>query len=324
MTMELDQVHELSGRVLDEVERAIVGKRESLELVFTGFLADGHVLLEDYPGLAKTLAARSFAQVLSITFTRIQFTPDLMPSDVTGSSIWNQRESDFEFRQGPIFTNLLLGDEINRAPPKTQAALLEAMQERQVTIEGVTHRLGPPFLVIATQNPIEYEGTYPLPEAQLDRFLLRTAFGYPGRDDEIEVLDRRLERKADEVVLEPIVDRETLLEMQEAVEHVHVAASVRGYCVDLVAGTRRSQSAAVGASPRGSLALLKLARTRAALSGRDYTLPDDVKAVAVAALAHRLVLRPELWVQKISAEDVVREVVETVPTPKAEDLAAHP
>ncbi len=323
MTMELEQVHELSGRVLDEVERAIVGKRESLELVFTGFLADGHVLLEDYPGLAKTLAARSFAQVLSITFTRIQFTPDLMPSDVTGSSIWNQRESDFEFRQGPIFTNLLLGDEINRAPPKTQAALLEAMQERQVTIEGVTHRLGPPFLVIATQNPIEYEGTYPLPEAQLDRFLLRTAFGYPGRDDEIEVLDRRLERRADEVVLEPVVDRETLLEMQQAVEHVHVADSVRGYCVDLVEGTRRSQSAAVGASPRGSLALLKLARTRAALSGRDYTLPDDVKAVAVAALAHRLVLRPELWVQKISAEDVVREVVETVPTPKAEDLAAR-
>ena len=323
MTMELEQVHELSGRVLDEVERAIVGKRESLELVFTGFLADGHVLLEDYPGLAKTLAARSFAQVLSITFTRIQFTPDLMPSDVTGSSIWNQRESDFEFRQGPIFTNLLLGDEINRAPPKTQAALLEAMQERQVTIEGVTHRLGPPFLVIATQNPVEYGGTYPLPEAQLYRFLLRTAFGYPGRDDEIEVLDRRLARRADEVALEPVVDRETLLEMQEAVEHVHVAESVRGYCVDLVEGTRRSPSAAVGASPRGSLALLKLARTRAALSGRDYTLPDDVKAVAVAALAHRLVLRPELWVQKISAEDVVREVVGTVPTPKAEDLAAR-
>jgi MoxR-like ATPase len=322
VTIDLERVHELSETVLDEVERAVVGKRDSLELVFMGFLADGHVLLEDFPGLAKTLAARSFAQVLSMRFTRIQFTPDLMPSDVTGSSIWNQRDSDFEFRAGPIFTNLLLGDEINRAPPKTQASLLEAMQERQVTIEGTTHRLGPPFLVVATQNPIEYEGTYPLPEAQLDRFLLRTAFGYPAREDEIDVLSRRIERQEDEVVLEPVVDRETLLEMQRAIEQVHVADSVRGYCVDIVSATRRSQSAAVGASPRGSLALLKLARTKAALSSRDYVLPDDVKAIAVAALAHRLVLRPELWVQKISAEDVVREVLDSVPTPKAEDVAA--
>jgi len=319
--MRLDRVHELSGLVLDEVERAVVGKRDALELVLLGFLANGHVLLEDFPGLAKTLAARSFAQTLSMQFTRIQFTPDLMPSDVTGSSIWNQRDSEFEFRPGPIFTNLLLGDEINRAPPKTQAALLEAMQERQVTIEGETHPLGPPFLVIATQNPIEYEGTYPLPEAQLDRFLLRTAFGYPAREDEVAVLDRRLERGEDEVELRPVVDRETLLQMQAAIEDVHVADSVRGYCVDIVAATRESQSAAVGASPRGSLALLKLARGRAALSGRDYVLPDDVKAIAVAALAHRLVLRPELWVQKISAEDVVREILETVPTPKAEDVA---
>ncbi len=321
-TKRLARVHELSGLVLDEVERAVVGKRDALELVLLGFLANGHVLLEDFPGLAKTLAARSFAQTLSMQFTRIQFTPDLMPSDVTGSSIWNQRESEFEFRPGPIFTNLLLGDEINRAPPKTQAALLEAMQERQVTIEGVTHQLGPPFLVIATQNPIEYEGTYPLPEAQLDRFLLRTAFGYPARDDEVAVLDRRIERGEDEVELRPVVDRETLLEMQAAIEDVHVADSVRGYCIDVVAATRASQSAAVGASPRGSLALLKLARVRAALSGRDYVLPDDVKGIAVPALGHRLVLRPELWVQKISAEDVVREILETVPTPKAEDVAS--
>jgi MoxR-like ATPase len=320
--MELEQVHELSGRALDEVERAVVGKRESLELVLLGFLADGHVLLEDFPGLAKTLAARSFAQVLSMRFTRIQFTPDLMPSDVTGSSVWNQRDADFEFRPGPIFTNLLLGDEINRAPPKTQAALLEAMQERQVTIEGVTHTLGPPFLVIATQNPIEYEGTYPLPEAQLDRFLLRTAFGYPAREDEVEVLDRRIERESDEVELAPVVDRETLVEMQRALEGVHVADSVRAYCVDLVTATRESRSTAVGASPRGSLALLKLARAGAALSARDFVLPDDVKAIAVAALAHRLVLRPELWVQQVSAEDVVREILETVPTPRAEDVAA--
>jgi len=318
--MELERLHELSGQVLDEVERAVVGKRNPLELVLVGFLADGHVLLEDYPGLAKTLAARSFAQVLSMRFTRIQFTPDLMPSDITGSSIWNQQESDFEFRPGPIFTNLLLADEINRAPPKTQAALLEAMQERQATIEGTTHTLEPPFLVIATQNPIEYEGTYPLPEAQLDRFLLRTAFGYPAREDEVEVLGRRIERQADEIELRPVVDRETLLEMQRAVEQVHVAESVRRYCVDIVAATRESQSSAVGASPRGSLALLKLARGKAALAGRDFVLPDDVKAVAVPALAHRLVLRPELWVQRVSAEDVVRDVLAGVPTPRAEDV----
>jgi MoxR-like ATPase len=255
-------------------------------------------------------------------YTRIQFTPDLMPSDVTGSSIWNQRESDFEFRPGPIFTNILLADEINRAPPKTQAALLEAMQERQVTIEGKTHPLEPPFLVIATQNPIEYEGTYPLPEAQLDRFLLRTAFGYPSPDDEVEILGRRIERQIDEIELRPVVDRETLLEMQQAVEQVHVAESIRRYCVDVVAATRASQSSAVGASPRGSLALLKLARCKAALAGRDYVLPDDVKAIGVPALAHRLVLRPELWVQRISAEDVIRDVLAGVPTPAAEDVAA--
>ncbi len=321
-TVDLEGVHELSDRVLDEVERAIVGKRDALELMLTGFLADGHVLLEDYPGLAKTLAARSFAQVLSMRFTRVQFTPDLMPSDVTGSSIWNQRDGDFEFRPGPIFTNLLLGDEINRAPPKTQAALLEAMQERQVTIEGMTHPLGPPFLVIATQNPIEYEGTYPLPEAQLDRFILRTTVGYPAREDEIEVLGRRIERQEDEVVLAPVVDRDTLLEMQQAIERVHVAESVRAYCVDLVGATRTSPNVAVGASPRGSLALLKLARAKAAMAGRDFVLPDDVKAVAVVALAHRLVLRPELWVQKVSGEDVVREVLDSVPVPKAEDIPA--
>jgi MoxR-like ATPase len=322
--MDLARVQALSSDVLDEVEKAIVGKRDALELVFLGFLADGHVLLEDFPGLAKTLAARSFAQVLGMRFSRIQFTPDLMPSDVTGSSIWNQRDGDFEFRPGPIFTNLLLSDEINRAPPKTQAALLEAMQERQVTIEGETHRLEPPFLVIATQNPIEYEGTYPLPEAQLDRFLLRTAFGYPERSDEVDVLARRIERSSDDVELSEVVDRETLLGMQRSIEQVHVAQSVQEYCVDLVAATRESPSTSVGASPRGSLALLKLARCRAALQGRDFVLPDDVKAVGVPALAHRLVLRPELWVQRISAEDVVREVLETVATPRAEDITAAP
>ncbi len=322
--MDLSDVRATSERVLDEVERAVIGKRDALELVLQGFLADGHVLLEDFPGLAKTLAARSFAQVLGMRFARIQFTPDLMPSDVTGSSIWNQRDGDFEFRPGPIFANLLLSDEINRAPPKTQAALLEAMQERQVTIEGETHILEPPFLVIATQNPIEYEGTYPLPEAQLDRFLLRTAFGYPSRDGEVDVLARRIERASDDVELREVVDRETLLAMQRAIESVHVATTIQEYCVDVVGATRESASTAVGASPRGSLALLKLARVRAALDGRDFVLPDDVKAVGVPALAHRLVLRPELWVQRVSAEDVVREVLDTVPTPPAEDVAAAP
>jgi len=318
--MDLGEVRKLSAQILDEVERAVVGKRDALELVLLGFLADGHVLLEDYPGLAKTLAARSFARVLGIGFARIQFTPDLMPSDVTGSSIWNQRDADFEFRPGPIFANLLLADEINRAPPKTQAALLEAMQERQATIDGVTHRLERPFLVVATQNPIEYEGTYPLPEAQLDRFLLRTAFGYPARDGEVDVLTRRIDRGMDEVELRTVLDRETLLEMQRSIETVHVADSVREYCVDLVVATRTSPSTAVGASPRGSLALLKLARCRAVLQGRDYTLPDDVKAITVPALAHRVVLRPELWVQRITEEDVVQEVLESVPTPRAEDV----
>jgi MoxR-like ATPase len=322
--MLLAQVQEHAGRILDEVERAVVGKREALELVLLGLLADGHVLLEDYPGLAKTLTARSFAQVTQTGFNRIQFTPDLMPSDVTGSSIWNQRDGDFEFRPGPIFTNLLLADEINRAPPKTQAALLEAMQERQVTIEGVTHQLARPFLVLATQNPIEYEGTYPLPEAQLDRFLLRVSFGYPSRSDEWEVLSRRLERREDEVELTPVVDGQTLLALQAAIEDVHVSDAVGTYIVDLVTSTRTSTSTTVGASPRGSLAVLKLARCKAALAGRDFVTPEDVKAVAVPALAHRLMLKPELWVQQLAAEDIVRELLETVPTPSAEAAAPTP
>jgi len=316
--MQVDQIAEHSQRILDEVERAVVGKRDVLELVLLGFLADGHVLIEDLPGLAKTLIARSFAQVLDLDFSRIQFTPDLMPSDVTGSSIYNQRSGEFEFRPGPVFTNLLLSDEINRAPPKTQAALLEAMQERQVTIEGTTHPLAQPFLVLATQNPIEYEGTYPLPEAQLDRFLLRVGFGYPSADDEWEVLARRLERRIDDVELEPVIDGPTLIALQDAVEQVHVGDSVGRYIVALVAATRTSGSTAVGSSPRGSLSLLKLSRCKAALSGRDFVTPDDVKAVAVPALSHRLMLRPELWVQRISAEDVVRDVLESVPTPAAE------
>jgi MoxR-like ATPase len=276
------------------------------------------VLIEDFPGLAKTLTARAFAQVTSIGFTRVQFTPDLMPSDVTGSSIYNQREGDFEFRPGPIFTNLLLADEINRAPPKTQAALLEAMQERQVTIEGLTHPLERPFLVLATQNPIEYEGTYPLPEAQLDRFIIRLGVGYPEREDEWQVLVRRMEREVDEIELTPVVDGETLLRMQRALEQVHVSEQVGLYMVDLVAATRASSRVQVGASPRGTLALLRLSRGHAALQGRDFVTPDDVKSVAVPALAHRLTLRPELWVQRVSGDDLVREALDSVPTPPAE------
>src|SRR6187399_269146 len=269
-TMTIEEVGELSSRVLDEVERAIVGKRDALQLILLGILGDGHVLLEDYPGLAKTLIARSFAQATTLPFSRIQFTPDLMPSDVTGSSIFNQRSSEFEFRPGPIFANLLLGDEINRAPPKTQAALLEAMQERQVTIEGTSNVLERPFLVIATQNPIEYEGTYPLPEAQLDRFLLRLGIGYPNREDEWTLLEQRLARGEDETHLDRVTDRAGLVELQDSIEQVHVSPAVGYYIVDIVASTRASQRVQVGASPRGSLALLKLSRCKAALQGRDF------------------------------------------------------
>ena len=312
----------LGRRVVDEVGRAVVGKERALELVLAALLADGHVLLEDFPGLAKTLIARSFAQVTGLEFKRIQFTPDLMPSDVTGSSFFDQKRGEFEFRPGPVFTNLLLGDEINRAPPKTQAALLEAMQERQVTLDGETRRLVPPFLVLATQNPIEHEGTYPLPEAQLDRFLMCISVGYLERDDEWEMLERRLSRRQDEVHLEAVCDREAILDAQRQVEAVHVSASVGFYVIDLVAATRRDQRVRLGAGPRGTLAVTKLARANAALAGRDFVTPEDVKAVAVPALAHRLLLKPETWVQQLRGEQIVSACLEEVPTPAAEDLAA--
>ena len=312
------EVGTLAGRILDEVERAVVGKRQALELVLLGILGDGHVLIEDFPGLAKTLIARSFAQVLRLEFKRIQFTPDLMPSDITGSAIFSPKSSEFEFRPGPVFTNLLLADEINRAPAKTQAALLEAMQERQVTVDGVGHVLRPPFTVLATQNPIEYEGTYPLPEAQLDRFLLRLGVGYPTREQEWEVLERRLAHRSDEVTLEPRASAEDLLAMRQAIERVHVDPSVGRYIVHVVTATRESTRVQVGASPRGSLAVLKLTRSRAALQRRDFVVPEDVKAVAVPALAHRLTLRPELWVQRVSGEEVVQECLDSVPTPRAD------
>jgi MoxR-like ATPase len=314
--------HEVEGRtaeILDEVERAVIGKRPQIQLVLMGLLADGHVLIEDFPGLAKTLIARSVAQVCSMRFSRIQFTPDLMPSDVTGSAIYDQRDAVFRFQQGPVFANLLLADEINRAPPKTQAALLEAMQEQQVTADGNTHLLERPFIVLATQNPIEYEGTYPLPEAQLDRFLMRVSVGYPARDDERRLLLDRAERRMDAVDLHVVCDRETLLELQRAVEEVHVSEPIASYMVDIVAATRDAPQIQVGASPRGSLALLKLARCSAAFQGRDFVTPEDVKAIAVPALAHRLTLQPELWVQQVSAEDVVRDLLETVAVPPTQE-----
>src|SRR6478609_5929395 len=323
MSMTLSELTAQAESILVEIERAVVGKREALELVLLGILADGHVLLEDFPGLAKTLIARSFAQVTGMTFSRVQFTPDLMPADVTGSSIYNQQRSDFEFRPGPVFANILLSDEINRAPPKTQAALLEAMQERQVTTEGETRQLEPPFIVLATQNPIEYEGTYPLPEAQLDRFMLRIGVGYPSREHEWEMLERRIEREEDEVELYQVVNRESVLEMQRAIEQVHVEESLGYYIVDLTVATRTAPGVQVGASPRGSLALLKLSRCRAALAGRDYVTPDDVKEVAVPALAHRLALRPELWVERRRSDDIVRDVLDSVPTPSVEQAEAR-
>jgi MoxR-like ATPase len=322
--MPIAEIATRGNGILDEVERAVVGKREMLELLLLAILCDGHVLIEDLPGLAKTLTARSFARVTGLSFQRIQFTPDLMPSDVTGASIYNQKSAEFVFREGPVFANLLLGDEINRAPAKTQSALLEAMQERQVTTEGTTRPLPRPFLVIATQNPIEYEGTYPLPEAQLDRFLIRLRLGYPSGDAEVAILRARIDRAEDEVLLDPVVDAATLSRMQAGVEQVHVAESVTRYVVALVEATRLSARLQVGASPRGSLALLKLSRARAAMDGRDYVVPDDVKAAAVPALAHRLVLRPELWVQRIRAEAVIEECLASVPAPSAEDSAPVP
>ena len=301
--------------ILDEVERVVVGKREALELVMVSLVANGHVLIEDYPGLAKTLVARSFADVIGARFARVQFTPDLMPSDVTGSSVFDQRTGAFDFRPGPVFTNVLLADEINRAPPKTQAALLEAMQERQVTTDDGTRQLERPFLVIATQNPIEYEGTYPLPEAQLDRFLVRMRVGYPDPEAEWQILERRIERREDDLELRTVVGREELVAIQRAIEDVHVSESIGRYIVALVAATRSSPRVQVGASPRGTLAVMKLARAKAALDGRDFVVPDDVKAIAVAALAHRLTLRPELWVERVNAEDVARECLDAVPVP---------
>jgi MoxR-like ATPase len=315
-------VGELAARcrdILAALDEVIVGKRAVLEQILAGLLANGHVLIEDYPGLAKTLIARLFAQSLDLDFKRIQFTPDLLPSDITGSFLYDQREGRFEFRRGPVFTNLLLADEINRATPKTQAALLEAMQEAQVTLDGERFGLGPPFLVVATQNPIDLEGTYALPEAQLDRFLLRVSVGYPAPAAEREILARRRDRRADAATVPRVVSHDEFLAMQQALEDVFVAEAIERYIVDLVQATREEQRVALGASPRGTLALFKLARAEAALRGRGYVTPDDVKAMAVPAIAHRVILKPELWVARVSAVDVVQGLLSRVATPPTEE-----
>ena len=314
--MNLSHVGEMSERILDRVSEVIVGKRDVLTLVLTAILARGHILFEDVPGLAKTLIAHCFAQSLGMGFRRIQFTPDLLPSDVTGSHIYDRNRSEFVLVPGPIFTNIVLADEINRATPKTQSSLLEAMQEGQVSIAGETRMLPRPFVVIATQNPIEYEGTFPLPEAQLDRFMVRLAVGYPSPKEEMEVLQRRIDRKADDVRVEPVCDEETVLAMQDAIEDVQVSEDVKHYAVSLVSRTREHTSLHVGASPRGSLALLKLTRARAAIDGRDFVIPDDVKELAIPALANRLLLAPDLWARRTTTQDVLESILGTTPVPK--------
>jgi len=308
---------EICRQVVDQVTKVIVGKEQVLEKVMLAVLANSHILFEDYPGLGKTLMARSFAMSMGCEFSRIQFTPDLLPADITGTYIYNVKTSDFELRRGPVFTNVLLADEINRAPPKTQAALLEAMQERQTTLDGKTHPITDPFIVIATQNPIEYEGVYPLPEAQLDRFLLRLQLGYPSRTEEVEILKRRMERAQEDVQLEPAADAATILALQKTVEGIHVDDDVLGYVTDIVQATRVQRQIEVGASPRGSLAIFKRARARAVFHGRDYVIPDDVKEVAGPALVHRMIVKAESWVKGVDPRQMVDEILKTIPVPKA-------
>ncbi len=317
MTMPTTATTANSEAVLDEIERVVVGKRSALTLILTTVLARGHVLIEDLPGMGKTLIARSFAAALGLNFTRVQFTPDLLPADLLGSTIYDMQSGRFEFRRGPIFTNLLLGDEINRTPPKTQAALLEAMAECQVSIDGETHKLPQPFIVLATDNPIEYEGTYPLPEAQLDRFAVRVELKYLTERDETSMLRRRLDRGSAEPAVNQVVDAHDLLAMRESVEQVTVHEDVLHYVVSLANATRTHPQVAVGASPRAEIDLVQLARARALLCGRDYVIPEDVKALAVPAIAHRISLRPEMWVRSIHGSDVVAQLLQRLPVPRA-------
>ena len=321
MTVDVGQVAALSDLVVAQVEKAIVGKQTVLKMIMAAILSSGgHVLLEDYPGLAKTLIANSFATVLGLSFKRIQFTPDLLPGDITGGYVYDRSQNQFQLRKGPIFANIILADEINRASPRTQSALLEAMQEYQVTLEGETMRLPEPFITIATQNPIEYEGTFPLPEAQLDRFIMKLAVGYPSVEDERIILHRRRDRRRDDFSLQPVTDMNRLLEIRQAVEDVHLDGDIEEYIVQVVTRTRQHRKVVVGASPRATLALLKLTRAWAAMHGRGYVLPDDVKLFARPVLIHRLILEPDLWTQRNAADDVVTDVLRTVPVPVVKEV----
>ena len=324
MTMPAATTTAYAEAVLDEIERVVVGKRAALTLILTTVLARGHVLIEDLPGLGKTLIARSFAAALGLGFTRVQFTPDLLPADLLGSTVYDMQSGRFEFRRGPIFTNLLMADEINRTPPKTQAALLEAMAEGQVSIDGETHRLPAPFIVLATDNPIEYEGTYPLPEAQLDRFAVRLELKYMSEKDETFMLRRRLERGSAEPTVNQVVDTHDFLAMRESVEQVTVHDDVLHYVVSLATATRHHPQVTVGASPRAEIDLVQLARARALLLGRDYVIPEDVKSLAVPVLAHRISLRPEMWVRSVHGSDVVAELLRRLPVPRARGQTGDP
>jgi MoxR-like ATPase len=312
----IEQLQSHSEKIIEEVEKAVVGKKETLQRLLAAFLSSGgHILIEDYPGLAKTLIANSFATVLGLQFKRIQFTPDLLPGDITGGYIFDNSRNRLELRTGPVFTNILLADEINRASPKTQSALLEAMQEYQVTLEGEPLELPNPFVVVATQNPIEYEGTFPLPEAQLDRFIVKLRIGYPTPEEELEILDRRRQRKVDPISLNAVVTLQTFSAMRRLVEDVYIHPDVERYIVDLVTMTRHHRQVVIGVSPRGSLALLKLTRAWAAIHGRNYVLPDDVKQFARDALCHRIILEPSLWGSKTVENTVIDEVIQSVSVP---------
>jgi len=316
--LKIENVAETCKKIHNEVGKVIVGKDLVIRKILLGILTNSHILIEDYPGLAKTLMAKTLAATTRCTFTRVQFTPDLLPADITGTYIFNQKAGDFELRKGPVFTNILLADEINRSPPKTQAALLEAMQERQTTLDGKSHRIENPFTVLATQNPIEFEGVYQLPEAQIDRFIMKLRVGYPERGEEFKILKQRMDRKQDDFVVEPVASPETIVEMQRAVEEIHVDDDLLFYLTDLVRETRVHSQVEVGVSPRGSLALLKLVRANAAFEGRDYVLPDDAKFIAVEALSHRIIPKAESWVRGFDSTSIINEVLRKIPVPRVE------
>lgn len=320
MSYSVIEISEVCKKLVDEVGTVVVGKKNMLKFVVLGILTDGHILFEDYPGLAKTLTAKTFSAAIGCKFSRVQFTPDLLPADITGTYVYSQKTSDFKLIKGPIFTDILLADEINRAPPKTQAALLEAMQEKQTTLEGQTYSLGKPFLVLATQNPIEYEGTYPLPEAQIDRFIMRLSVGYPDEAEEQEILNRMQHGDIHDMEVETVVTPDQIIEMQESIKDIYIDKDIQNYMVKLVQSTRNEPRVEVGISPRGSIALFKLSKAHAAFHGRDFVVPDDVKNVAVPALAHRLLLKPESRVRGVKPDGIIKEILNRIPVPTVDQV----